>query len=74
MTDSGNAQEMFTGTKEVAESHTFDEGKLLAWMNENDEGFQGPLTVRQSKGWQSNPTYKLFPGCQTYVMRRDPPG
>lgn len=74
MTDSGNAQEMFTGTKEVAESHKFDESKLLAWMNENVEDFKGPLTVRQFKGGQSNPTYKLFANGKEYVMRRKPPG
>ena len=74
MVHSGNAQEMFTGTKDVADTHKFDEAKLEAWMVENVEGFQGPLTVKQFKGGQSNPTYKLFAGGKTYVMRRKPPG
>ncbi len=68
------AQEMFTGTKDVAESHQFNEANLAAWMEENVEGYEGPLVVKQFKGGQSNPTYKLFAGGKTYVMRRKPPG
>lgn len=68
------AQEMFSGTKDVAEAHRFNEGNLAAWMEENVEGFEGPLVVKQFKGGQSNPTYKLFAGGKTYVMRRKPPG
>ena len=45
MVHSGNAQEMFTGTKDVADTHKFDEAKLEAWMVENVEGFQGPLSA-----------------------------
>jgi aminoglycoside phosphotransferase (APT) family kinase protein len=74
MTEAANAQEMFTGTKEVVESHRFDESKLAAWMEKNVEGYEGPLTVKQFKGGQSNPTYKLFTPNKTYVMRRKPPG
>lgn len=74
MVHGGNAQEMFTGTQEVAESHRFDEDKLAAWMEDNVEGYQGPLTVRQFKGGQSNPTYKLITPTKAYVMRRKPPG
>ncbi|WP_300378664.1 phosphotransferase family protein [Henriciella sp.] len=74
MAQDGDAQEMYTGTKEVAESHQFDEKNLLAWMEKHVEGFEGPLTVKQFKGGQSNPTYKLFTPNKTYVMRRKPPG
>ena len=35
---------------------------------------QGPLTVRQFKGGQSNPTYRLITPGRTYVLRRKPPG
>ena len=38
------------------------------------EGFDGPLTVRQFKGGQSNPTYLLESPTGKYVMRRKPPG
>src|SRR5271169_3036597 len=68
------ATEMFTGTKEVTESHRFDEARLEAWMSANVEGYAGPLTVRQFKGGQSNPTYQLITPAKKYVMRRKPPG
>lgn len=74
MTEIMSAQEAFSGTKEVAETHKFEEVKLLAWMEENVEGFEGPLTVRQFKGGQSNPTYQLITPNKKYVMRRKPPG
>jgi aminoglycoside phosphotransferase (APT) family kinase protein len=65
---------IFSGTKEVSEAHRFDEAALAAWMNEHVEGYQGPLEVRQFKGGQSNPTYKLITPAKAYVMRRKPPG
>lgn len=74
MASQPTAQDLFSGTKDVAESHRFNEANLLAWMQDNVEGFEGPLTVKQFKGGQSNPTYKLFAGGKTYVMRRKPPG
>ncbi len=67
-------QEMFTGTKEVAESHVFDENRLREYMEDHVAGFEGPLEVRQFKGGQSNPTYQLIAGSGKYVMRRKPPG
>ena len=73
MTDP-NPADLFSGTKEVADSHKFDESKLAAWMEANVEGYKGPLTVRQFKGGQSNPTYQLITPTKKYVMRRKPPG
>jgi aminoglycoside phosphotransferase (APT) family kinase protein len=69
-----SATELFTGTKEVAESHRFDEAALAAWMQTNVEGYQGPLEVRQFKGGQSNPTYQLVTPSKKYVLRRKPSG
>ena len=63
-----------TGTKDVAETHRFDENRLAEWMTANVEGFAGPLEVRQFKGGQSNPTYQLVTPGRAYVMRRKPPG
>src|SRR6201996_45182 len=63
-----------SGTKEVAESHRFDEPSLDRWMQANVAGYQGPLEVRQFKGGQSNPTYQLITPGKKYVMRRKPPG
>src|SRR5690606_24880786 len=67
-------EQLNTGTKEVAESHRFDEAALEAWMKANVEGYAGPLEVRQFKGGQSNPTYQLVTPAKKYVMRRNPPG
>ena len=74
MADAPTANDLFSGTKEVAESHKFDEAALAAWMEENVEGYEGPLEVRQFKGGQSNPTYQLVTPKKKYVMRRKPPG
>jgi aminoglycoside phosphotransferase (APT) family kinase protein len=63
-----------TGTKEVAESHRFDEAALDRWLAANVEGYAGPLEVRQFKGGQSNPTYQLITPGRKYVLRRKPPG
>ena len=43
-------------------------------MAANVEGYAGPLTVRQFKGGQSNPTYELTTPGAAYVLRRKPPG
>jgi len=68
------AREPLQGTAEVREVHRFDEGALSAWMREHVEGFSGPLTVRQFRGGQSNPTYYLDTPARDYVLRRKPPG
>jgi aminoglycoside phosphotransferase (APT) family kinase protein len=67
-------EQLNSGTKDVAESHRFDESRLDAWMAANVAGYAGPLTVRQFKGGQSNPTYQLSTPSKKYVMRRKPPG
>jgi aminoglycoside phosphotransferase (APT) family kinase protein len=67
-------QRQFEGTDEVREAHRFDEGALLEWMKAHVEGFEGPLSVRQFRGGQSNPTYKLVTPGRSYVLRRKPPG
>ena len=64
----------FSGTDAVREGHGFDEAKLAEWMAANVEGYAGPLTVRQFKGGQSNPTYQLITPSRKYVLRRKPPG
>ena len=74
MVHSGDAQELFTGTKPVTDQHKFDEAKLATWLEANVEGYEGPLEVRQFKGGQSNPTYQLVTPGKKYVMRRKPPG
>jgi aminoglycoside phosphotransferase (APT) family kinase protein len=64
--------EQFTGTKPIAASHAFDVGALEAYLQRSLPGFQGPLTVEQFKGGQSNPTYKLITPAARYAMRSKP--
>jgi aminoglycoside phosphotransferase (APT) family kinase protein len=71
MTDASHAA---PGTAEVLERHRFDERALGRFMREHVAGFAGPLTVRQFRGGQSNPTYHLHTPRQQYVLRRKPPG
>lgn len=76
MTDASqtDAQSTFSGTREVDPRHALDAGALDAWMAANVDGYAGPLTIRQFKGGQSNPTYELTTPGRTYVLRRKPPG
>src|SRR5262245_27506619 len=67
-------QAAYTGTKDVAEALKFDSAKLEAYLARAVAGFAGPLTVRQFKGGQSNPTYLLETPARAYVLRRKPPG
>ena len=69
-----DAQSTFSGTREVDPRYALDEGALDAWMRASVEGYAGPLTIRQFKGGQSNPTYELTTPTQAYVLRRKPPG
>jgi aminoglycoside phosphotransferase (APT) family kinase protein len=71
---SDDRQEMFSGTKGVADNHRFDETRLFEYLNDTVEGFEGPLEVREFKGGQSNPTYQLVTPKKKYVLRRKPPG
>ena len=59
---------------EVREAHRFDEGTLDRYLEENLEGYRGPLRVRQFEGGQSNPTYLLSAASGDYVLRKKPPG
>ena len=63
-----------SGTRAVADHLRFDTHALDAWLRENVAGYEGPLSVSQFKGGQSNPTYKLDTPAQSYVLRRKPPG
>jgi len=52
-------QQAFTGTKEAAPALRLDAARLAAYLAQHVPGFAGPLTVKQFKGGQSNPTYLL---------------
>ena len=74
MTESKKKDDDFSGTRPVEERHRIDEIRLAGWMNEHVEGYEGPLTILQFKGGQSNPTYRLNTSGRSYVMRRKPFG
>jgi aminoglycoside phosphotransferase (APT) family kinase protein len=75
MTDiATDPQSAFSGTREVDPRHRLDTDALDRWMADHVEGYVGPLTIRQFKGGQSNPTYELVTPGAAYVLRRKPPG
>lgn len=61
-------------TIDVLDRHRFDEAALTRWCLEHVDGFEGPLTVRQFQGGQSNPTFQLVTPARKYVLRKKPPG
>ena len=63
---------MIAQTAEVREQHRFDVGALERYLREHIPDFHGPIEVRQFRGGQSNPTYKLDTPSRSYVMRAKP--
>jgi aminoglycoside phosphotransferase (APT) family kinase protein len=62
------------GTTTVRAVHRFDEDALTRWLAIHVADYEGPLTVEQFKGGQSNPTYRLTTPRRRYALRRKPPG
>ncbi len=67
-------QQAFSGTKEAAAALRINAVRLEDYLMHNMAGFAGPLTIKQFKGGQSNPTYLLETPARRYVLRRKPPG
>src|SRR5476651_1139231 len=67
-------QQAFSGTKEAAPALRLDAARLAAYLAQHVKGFAGPLTTKQFKGGQSNPTYLLETPARRYVLRRKPRG
>ncbi|HXX26002.1 MAG TPA: phosphotransferase family protein [Pseudolabrys sp.] len=67
-------QQAFSGTKDAVPALRMDAARLGDHLTKNIKGFSGPLTVKQFKGGQSNPTYLLETPARRYVLRRKPPG
>lgn len=67
-------QQKFSGTREVSEALRFNESRLCDYLLAHVEGFAPPLSVRQFRGGQSNPTYELASRDRRFVLRRKPPG
>ena len=74
MTAVTDRQTAYSGTKEVPQNLAFDTARLAEWLKPRVPGFEGPLSARQFKGGQSNPTYLLETPSRRYVLRRKPPG
>jgi aminoglycoside phosphotransferase (APT) family kinase protein len=74
MTQPIDRQATFSGTKDVAAALAIDADRLQAHLAAHLPDFAGPLTVRQFKGGQSNPTYLIETPARRYVLRRKPPG
>ena len=58
----------------VAERHRLDEVALERYLAERLAGFEGPLTLKQFEGGQSNPTYLVSGASGDWVLRKQPPG
>jgi aminoglycoside phosphotransferase (APT) family kinase protein len=61
-------------TADVRDVHRFDVAALERYFKEHVPEAAGPLTVRQFRGGQSNPTYYVLAGDRELVVRRKPPG
>ncbi|ONG46533.1 phosphotransferase family protein [Pseudoroseomonas deserti] len=58
----------------VLENHRFDEASFRAHLRGKLPGFDGPVTIRQFQGGQSNPTFHVATAAGDYVLRKKPPG
>jgi aminoglycoside phosphotransferase (APT) family kinase protein len=69
------AVSLTTDAVPVLAQHRFPEDRLERYLREHVEGFTPPLTVQQTQGGMSNPTFILTDGAgKRYVMRKKPPG
>lgn len=55
-------------------SFELDVQKLATYLEQQVDGFKGPLSAEKFPGGQSNPTYRIKAASGDYVLRRKPPG
>ena len=60
--------------KPVGKNHTFNEKSLLAWLQNNLDGFGAQIEILQFLGGQSNPTFVIRSLEKEWVLRKQPPG
>lgn len=66
---------MTSEVTDIRTGHEFDSTRLKDYLVRHLDGFAGPLTVRQFKGGQSNPTFLVEAGdSRRYVLRKKPSG
>jgi len=61
----------YSGTR-TPSTLPFDPARLQAFLQQHLDGLEGPLTIEQFKGGQSNPTYRLTTPGMRCVMRSKP--
>ena len=61
-------------TTPVREAHRFDEEGLAQYLRQHLSDFEGPISVSQFEGGQSNPTFIIDSKNKRYVLRKKPPG
>src|SRR4051812_19814761 len=74
MTTPIDRQATFSGVKPVPAGLAIDDERLDAYLAKELPDYRGPVSVRQFKGGQSNPTYLVETPGRRYVLRRKPPG
>jgi aminoglycoside phosphotransferase (APT) family kinase protein len=67
-------QSAFSGTRLPSPGLELDATRLGRYLEDQIDAFRGPIVIRQFKGGQSNPTYRLETPSDVYVLRRKPPG
>jgi len=65
---------MTTGPGDILPQHRFDEAAVATYLQEHLPGFAGPVSFRQFRGGQSNPTFLAETPSKKYVIRKKPPG
>jgi aminoglycoside phosphotransferase (APT) family kinase protein len=68
---------MMPATPQLIETlsvHRFDESALVKYLLQRLPDFQGPATLLQFQGGQSNPTFLIETPARKYVLRKKPPG
>lgn len=58
----------------VGAASGLDDARLSDWLRNAIPGFAGIKAIDKFPGGQSNPTYRVWDGGQTYVLRRKPFG
>lgn len=69
---SSAASRRFEGTRPVSAGAQIDLVSLDRFLATHVPGYEGPVSIEQFNGGQSNPTYKLSHGKHAWVLRTKP--